>query len=419
MRAIKHALAIAWKELQLLSKDRGGLAVLFLLPLIIATTMGGASRAGSRSDGAGILVSTCLVNQDVGPFGEQIAAAVEAIPVLEVTRAQSPAEAEGIVARGEAAAAIVIPAGLTDQIQAYTPAQVEVIVDPGQPNAASIVTGIMNQVVDEVAIWGEVSYGIRAMLSESEALTPAEPDTLRAIEAQSLGTIMATLAEMRRTPAITVAVETDEQVAVQGGFERYMAYGFAGMVVMFIFFGVTTSAKSLRMEQETGTLRRLVAAPIPRGSVIAGTMLAYVVLGTLQTGFLFLVGRLLFKMSLGSSAIGLFVHTVAVSLAAAAMGVMIAALARSSRQADSVALILGFVLGGLGGCIAMGMSPLTRAGGVLQTLALLTPQGHGVEGFYRLMVEGSSLLRALPESAILVGFAVVFCLVGTWRFKYE
>ncbi|HNS50223.1 MAG TPA: ABC transporter permease [Anaerolineae bacterium] len=419
MRAIKHALAIAWKELQLLSKDRGGLAVLFLLPLIVATTMGAANRAGARSDGEGILVNTCLVNQDAGIFGEQIAAAVESIPVLEVTRVPSAAEAEDIVARGEAVAAIVIPAGLSDQIHAYTPVQVEVIVDPGQPDAASIVTGIMNQVVDQVAIWGEVSYGIRAMLSQSEVLAQAEPNTLRAIEAQSLGTIMATLEQMRRTPAITVASETDEQVVVQGGFERYMAFGFAGMVVMFIFFGVTTSARSLRMEKETGTLRRLVAAPIPRGSVIAGTMLAYVVLGALQTGFLFLVGRLLFKMSLGNSAIGLLVHTLALSLAAAAMGVMIAALARSARQADSVALILGFVMGGLGGCIAMGMSPLTRSGGALQTLALLTPQGHGVEGFYRLMVEGSSLLRALPESAILVGFAAVFFLVGTWRFKYE
>jgi ABC-2 type transport system permease protein len=113
------------------------------------------------------------------------------------------------------------------------------------------------------------------------------------------------------------------------------------------------------------------------------------------------------------------IHMLAVSLAASSMGVMIAALARTSRQANSIALILGFVLGGPGGCIAMGMSPLTRAGGTMQTIALLTPQGHGVEGFYRLVVEGGGLLRSLPESGILLGMALLFCLVGAWRFRYE
>lgn len=418
MNAIEHTLTIAWKELQLLTKDRGALAVLFLLPLITASTMGGANLGSARSQG-GVLVKVCLVNQDSGAFGQNVAAAVEAIPALAVTRYDSAAEAESVVAKGEATAAIVIPADLTRKIEAYTPTSVEVIVDPGQPAAASIVTGIMNKAVAEVGIWGEISYGIRAILSDSGQLAQAGPEALQALQAQSLGTIMTTLDEVRRTPAISVVSQAKDKVTVPGGISAYLAYLFPGLVVMFIFFGVTTSAKSLRRERETGTLRRLLAAPVPRGAVISGTMLAYVVLGFLQTVVILLVGRLAFNMPLGNSPAGLVVHTLAVTVAAASMGVMIAALARSSRQADTIALILGFVLGGLGGCIAMGMTPLTRSGGVIQTLALLTPQGHGVEGFYRLMVEQGTFLRALPESAILLGMAVLFCLIGTWRYKFE
>lgn len=419
MNAISNTLAVAWKELQVLAKDRGGLAVFFLLPLIIASAMGGANLAAARSDEGGILVKVCLVVEDAGAFGQNVAAAVEAIPAMEVTRYGSAAEAESAVAKGLATAAIVIPAGFSDQINAYTPTSIEVIVDPGQPDAASIVTGIMNQAVAEVSIWGEVGYGIRSVLSESGQLAQAGPETLQAIQAQSLGAIMATLDEVRRAPAIAVISETEDEVTVRGGIENYFAYLFPGLVVMFIFFGVTASASSLLTERESGTLRRLLAAPIPRVAVIAGTMLAYVVLALLQVAIMFLVGRVVFNMPLGNSPAGLVLHTIALALAASSMGVMIAALARTARQGNSIAFILGFVLGGLGGCIAMGMTPLTRSGGVTQILALLTPQGHGVEGFYRLMVERGTFLRVLPESAILVGMAVLFCLVAAWRFRYE
>nr|NIV29069.1 ABC transporter permease [Anaerolineae bacterium] len=36
---INEMLAIAWKDLQLLFKDKGSLAVLFLMPLILAPIM--------------------------------------------------------------------------------------------------------------------------------------------------------------------------------------------------------------------------------------------------------------------------------------------------------------------------------------------------------------------------------------------
>ena len=418
MNAIRDTLAIAWKELQILFRDKGALAILFLLPLIVASAMGGANLASQRS-GGGILVKVCLVNEDTGAFGQNVAAAVEALPVLETTRYDSPAAAESVVAKGEATAAIIIPDDFSERINAYTPTSVQVIVDPGQPDAAGIVSGIMNQAVAEVGIWGEISYGIRTVLSESGQLAGAGPEALQAIQAQSLGAIMSTLDEVRRSPAISVISESDDEATVRGGIENFFAYLFPGLIVMFIFFGVTGSASSLLQERESGTMRRLLAAPIPRGAVIAGTMLAYVVLGLLQVAVMFLVGRVAFRMPLGNSPLALVIHTLAVSLASASMGVMIAALSRTSRQANTVALILAFVMGGLGGCLAMSMTPLTRSGGVAQVLALLTPQGHGVEGYYRLMVEKGTLLSALPESGILLGIALLFCLIAVWRFRYE
>jgi len=419
MKAINNALAVAWNETQVLFKDRGALMIFFLLPLIIASAMGGANLAASRSDGGGILLKVGLVNLDDGLFGQNIAGALDTISALDVTTYATEADAQGPVARGEATAAIVIPAGFSGQIDAYTPTQVEVIVDPGQPQAASIVSGIVNQVVSEANLWGEISFGIRSVMAESIDLSQASPEIQRAVHAQSLGAIMTALDEARRTPPIAVVRETDQEATVRGGIESFFAYLFPGIVVMFIFFGVTASAPSLIQERETGTMRRLLAAPIPRGAVIAGKMLAYVLLGCLQVLVMFLVGGIVFHMPLGNSPFALVIHTVAVALASASLGMMVAALARTSRQASTIAFILGFVLAGLGGCMAMSMTPLTRAGGVTQILAQLTPQGHGVEGFYRLMVERGTLFRVLPESGILLGMTLLFCVIAAWRFRYE
>ena len=47
------------------------------------------------------------------------------------------------------------------------------MVDPAQPESASIVTGIINQVVGEVTIWGEVQHGVRSIFEESGLLAQA------------------------------------------------------------------------------------------------------------------------------------------------------------------------------------------------------------------------------------------------------
>ena len=46
---IGNTLAIAWKELQVLFKDKGTLVVYFLMPLLVASIMGGPSALAARS----------------------------------------------------------------------------------------------------------------------------------------------------------------------------------------------------------------------------------------------------------------------------------------------------------------------------------------------------------------------------------
>ena len=419
MNIIFHTLSVAWKEIQLIIQDRGSLAVLFLLPLLFSSLYGSINLQMNSGDDPIISLDVILVNQDEGTFGQEIAKGIEGIKELNVETFYLVADAEQQVAKGEATAAIVIPADFTQKIDAYTPTAIDIIVDPAQPESTSIVTGIMNQVVTEVTIWGEVQYGIRTLLDESGQLAGASAQERRAIEAQSLGTIMTQLNEMRRTPTIVVASEDLEGAKIKGGITVYFALMFPGITVMFVFFIVGGVAASLLTERETGTLRRLLAGPIPRGAIIAGKMMAYMLLVCLQVVVLFSVASIFFDMPLGKSPVALVLLTLALALAATAMGMLVAALSRTSQQADNIGTVLGFVLAGIGGCIAMTPTPITRSEGFMGILSKLTPHAHAVEAYYRLMGENATLVQMLPEIGILLAMGVAFFLIAAWRFKFE
>jgi ABC-2 type transport system permease protein len=231
---------------------------------------------------------------------------------------------------------------------------------------------------------------------------------------------MTRLNEIRRNPAIAVLSENQSQVKVQGPWQiAYMAYIFAGFTVMFIFFISGASASSLLYERETGVLRRLLAAPIPPGDVISGKMLAYLIVVCLQVILLFGVARFAFSAPLGNSVAGLVFLTLAVGLSATSLGMLLAALSRSAKQAESLGMILGFVLAGIGGSVAINPGMMFfQAEGLMGFLAKLTPQGHAVKGFYSLMTENATFVQVLPQILILLGMSAVFYLVARWRFRF-
>ncbi len=419
MKSIYDTLSVAGKEIRLIVADRGLLAVLLLLPILLGSLFAGLNLMLATEEGdPNILLDVILVNEDTGTFGSEMSKSIMAIDELQVTNLNSVSTAEQKVAKGEVAAAIIVPANFSSDIDSYTPTEIEVIIDPGQAETASIVTGIMNQVAGEVTIWGEIQYGIRTIMSESELLSEASPEQLRGIEAQNLGVIMTQLNDMRRNPAIAVISEDLEGVAVAGGVELFITFLFPAFTVMFIFFIVGAESSSLLREREEGTLRRILASPIRRWTVIAGKMLAYGLLVCLQVTILFTLGYLAFNIKLGSDPLALVAITLAVAFVAVSMGMLIAAFARTSKQADNVGMVLAFVFAGIGGAFPT-WPPMFRSGGFIGVLSKFTPHAHALEGYYSVMAENAGLANILPQLGILLIMGLVFFLIAVWRFKFE
>jgi ABC-2 type transport system permease protein len=419
MKNLRFTLAVAWKEIQVLLRDRGSLALLILFPILLSSVQGGANAMFAAEEGApSILLQVGLFNADPETFGTEVAKALKSIDVLEVSTFSTAEDAEDEVAKGDIAAAILIPADFSEKINAYTPVSIEVIVDPAQPESISIITGIMNQVVDEVNIWGEVQYGIRAVLDNSGLLENATPEQMTAFRAQNLGVIMTRLNEMRRNPAIEVISEDMEGEVSEGGILGYLAYIYSAYIVLFIFFVVGSCAESIQDEREMGTLRRLVSAPIPRGAVIGGKMLGYMVIPCLQTAILFTIGNLAFDIPLGKSPGALILLTLIVAAVSTSMGLLLATLVRSKKQAGDMGTLLGFVLGFAGGAIPIAPLLMTRMEGPMAVISRIVPHANAIEAFYQLVAENASLADILPEIGILLGMMLVFLLLAVRRLRF-
>lgn len=413
---IRTTLAVAGKELLVLLKNRGTLAVLFLLPIVLSSvfsSMNLAMMGSPEGEEEAMTLPVVLVNQDGGAHGQQVEKILADIKALEVATVVSVEEANQRVVDGEALAAVVLPPDLSANVDAYQASKVQVLIDPTQEQYASLITGIMNQVLTPVVLQGEIQYGIRSAMDRSSQFEGIAPDLRRAIEAQTLGVIMTQLQKAQETPWIAVRREGLEGVEAKAPWNP-IAFTMPGFTVMFAFFLVGVIAQTLWAEKEQGAFRRLLAAPMPRGAIIAGKMLAYMLVVCLQFTIFFALGNLAFGMPLGKSPLGLILLTLAVALTATGLGMLIAALSRNSRQADSLGMVLAFVLAALGGCLY----PLFRMEGLIGLLSRLTPHAHAMIGYMNLF-EGASLAQVLPQVGILAGFGVVFFLVAMWRFRFE
>jgi ABC-2 type transport system permease protein len=402
-----NTLAVAWKELQILFKDRGQLVVLFLMPVMFASIIGSAFSGGTPG------ITIYLVNQDTGRYSSQVINILYQIEALRIIELETTEQADRLVADGEALAAVVFPADFSPKIDAFDRTQIQVIVDPTQQQYGSIITGILNEVLTPVILQGEIQHGIRAVMDESGAFDESDPQTRRMIEAQNLGVIMTSLQEAFENPLI--AVQAEDLAGVRSeSLDSGHSYTTPSYAVMFAFFIVGTIASSLLREKEEGTLRRLLVSPLHQGSIIAGTMLAYMLLVGLQVLVVFGVGSGFFDIALGDSPLGLLSLTAALAWAATGMGMLVAALARTRSQADGVGVVLGLVMAAVGGAVV----PIPE-GGFLHLLSQFTPHAHAIEGYLKLTTQGAGLMEVLPQVGLLFGVGILFFAVALWRFKFE
>lgn len=186
-------------------------------------------------------------------------------------------------------------------------------------------------------------------------------------------------------------------------------YG-AAMAIMFVFFATQYGALALLSDRQTGTLSRLLAAPVSPAAIILGSSLAGLVLGLVSMSVLVVATTFFVHASWGSPPL---VAILVVGAVVAAMGISTvdATVARTPQQAGGLNAIVALSLAAIGGVFI----PLSQAPAGLATIAQITPHYWFLRGIDSLASASAGLADIAPSVGVLVAMGAILGTIGLAR----
>lgn len=188
-----------------------------------------------------------------------------------------------------------------------------------------------------------------------------------------------------------------------------------GQMITWVFIPLIGLSAMLAYERQIGTLRRLLTSPTSRAVYLGGTVIGMVLTALLQMTILVAFGKYVLQVNWGNSLLAIAMMLVSSSLAAAALGTMLGTLVKTESQANGLSIMVGMVMAMLGGC----WYPLELFPQAVQKVVRVLPTTWSMQGMLDIALRGQGPEGVLLETLMLSGFALVFFLVGIWRFKYE
>lgn len=404
---MQKILAIGWKDLSLVLRDRAALVLMLLAPFALTLALGFVTgRFSGPTASTGLTdIPVVLVNQDDGALGQALVdvfTSAELAGLLAPTLTADPATARAAVEAEEVAAAVIIPPGFTagllpDPATGRSAAAValDVYASPSRPVSAGIVQTIVARFLSQVNAGLVTTQVTIEQLLASGRLTPLEAATAGAEIAQRLtsGDGPASLITLTNAAAGSSAPVSIDILAA-----------FApSMALFFLMYTVAYGGRALLAERRAGTLPRLLSTPTSEVQVLAGKVFGIFLTGAAQVGVLVLASSVLFQLRWGDP-LAVAVLIAAIAAAATGWGLLLAAFARSPEQVGSLGTALMLLFGILSGSFF----PAGAFPGWLQAISRITPNAWGLEGFAALARGATLSDLALPLAALVVMAAVLF-----------
>jgi ABC-2 type transport system permease protein len=196
----------------------------------------------------------------------------------------------------------------------------------------------------------------------------------------------------------------------ENGRSINFALGGIGLLVMNMMLLAAFSTLILLTDRENRTFFRVLTTPLPLKSYMLQSILCFLLISLIQIASVLLFIRFVFNIYLGPSIPGLFLVLAIFALVSVSIGVAIVSLAKNMRQAATAISLLVTPMSMLGGALW----PREMMPQILQTIGQFMPTAWVMDAARSVML-GNPLSSITTEISILLAFALVFFLLGTWR----
>lgn len=430
-------LAIVRLDLALFLRDRKALVLLYLVPVLMAAFFGqltgGRSGKAERSP-----IGLVLVDLDGSAASRGVVAAFTDDTTFATVVTNEAAARERVTA-GKVPVGLVLPAGFSTNLlpgifERGRRPTVTLLYDPSHETERTMLEGmlvpkVVSGVADgflDVGTGRELIARARTNLARSSGLSGIQ----RGFLTESLRQADAFLESRTGTPRDATAAGTNASAtelplpyrveavpmtrntgAVYNGF----AHSFAGMSLQFVLMVMIDLAVGLLTERQSGTFRRLRAAPLSRATLLLakGSSYALIAFSTFLVSFAVAMGA--FGVRIHGSWIGFLAVIVVLCLFSAALALALASLGKTPKATRGLAIPVVLILLMLGGAWipSFVFPPWVR------TVSGWIPTGWAIDSLDAMTWRGLDVSAVFGPLAGLGAVTVGLAFVAWRSFKWE
>ncbi|PWI29962.1 ABC transporter permease [Flavobacteriaceae bacterium LYZ1037] len=407
--------ASAHKEFLLLIRDIGGIAILFIMPLvlIVTITLIQDSTFKTVSDAK---IPILVVNNDQGKVSETILKGLEESNAFEVNIKDTEDIAKDLVFKGTFQLAIIIPEGLSSGLEQKVAQNVEGIIEKfgledeteGPPNQIieSKVVKLYFDPATQMTFKSSVKNGIDKMVAKIET-----ESIYKAFQEQITDDPTETIFETENFITFKeILPKKDNEELIPNSVQ----HNVPAWTLFAIFFIIVPLSINIVKEKSQGTFVRLRTNPVSYATVLGGKTLVYLVVCLIQFVLMLLVGVYLFPaiglptLDISGRLPLLFVVAIFAGLAAIGLGLLLGTIAKTQEQSAPFGATFVVILAALGGVWV----PVFIMPKFMQTLSNISPMNWGLNAFYDVFLRHGSLLDILPEISLLFLFFIATTLIA-------
>ncbi len=390
---------IAQNDLRQLMRNRMTFMFLLAMPIIFTVMFGFANGAFSSGGGSDSRLPVGYLDQDRSRISGQLHDLLVASKVIRLDQNQtgSAAYLEQLVSDKKIAAAIIVPIGYGRTSLAGKHPRLTLIADT-TTSAGTTVQADVLATVNRLDSAVSIALSAEQIAGDSVPFRPTFEKSLAAWQEPPI--------------AITATLSSALKNLDDGTYNLRLANTAPGMMLQFAIAGLLTAAQIIVVERKSYSLQRLLTTATRRIHILLGHYLAIFILIFSQFLLLIVFESLVFKVGYLRMPAATFLVAMSTALCIAGLGLLIGILARSEEQAVIFSLIPMFVLAGLGGAWVS----LEVTGTVFQAIGHLSPIAWALDGFKNVIVRGLGIESVLLPAAALIGYAILFFGLATWRF---
>lgn len=412
---MRKLMASAYKEVLLLLRDWGGLAILFFMPAVLIITITLIQESTFKAVGESTL-PIVVVDEDNGEIGRMVANSLRESPNVQlVTEADGKpideATARTLVSGGDYQIALVIPDGISRELNDKVNHNVDRILGAfAVVDADSSTVDTEKWETQEITIYFDPAAGQtfrNGVKSNIEQL-------LAKVEVRKIYDVFIDQMELDEDPGLldgeiisfkeTVAQKGDDGIipnAVQHNVPAWILFG--------IFFIVVPLGINIVKEKNLGTYIRLRTSPVSYTVILGGKILTFAVICLIQFLLMLLIAKYVFPLigliafEPGSQFPLMLLIAFVAGLAAIGLGILIGTIAETQEQSAPFGAIFVIILAALGGVWV----PTFIMPEIMQKISAFSPMNWGISAFYDVILRnGTAADIAQPLAYLLAFFAV-------------